>query len=226
MAGLAVTQGLLMLSHNTAAALFPAALNAGVLAEWVRRTTAAETAEGLRALDEERFWHGWLAVQAAALLIWLPWGPAFWRQMQTVYGDFWIQPPTGYGVWLAFHNFNLAFPQGWFPGSPWWDLLYWGLAGLGLWALWRQGAAAALLATLFLLPALLELALSLRRPIFSDRTLIWTTLPYYLLIGAGLAQLWEGRPQGSPLRAAGARGEEGFRHGVLDGGRRERRVWR
>ncbi len=186
MGGLAVTQALLMLTHNTAALLFPAALNAGVVGAFWGERSSAQDAGDVGALGEKRFALRWLAVQAAALLLWLPWGPAFWAQAQTVYHEFWIQPPTGYSVWLAFHNFNLAFPEGWFPGAPWWDLLYWGLALCGAWALRRQRAIAVLLAALFCMPPTLELLAGLRRPVFSDRTLIWTTLPYYLLIAAGL----------------------------------------
>ena len=34
-----------------------------------------------------------------------------------------------------------------------------------------------------------ELILSIRRPIFYDRTLIWTTIPLFLVLAAGIAQL-------------------------------------
>ena len=40
-----------------------------------------------------------------------------------------------------------------------------------------------------LLPFVGELLVSLRRPIFYERTLIWTTLPYYLLLALGIEQL-------------------------------------
>jgi hypothetical protein len=45
------------------------------------------------------------------------------------------------------------------------------------------------LAALFAIPFLGELIVSLRRPIFFDRTLIWTTIPLYLVLAAGVAQL-------------------------------------
>jgi hypothetical protein len=45
------------------------------------------------------------------------------------------------------------------------------------------------LATLFVVPFLGELIVSLRRPIFYDRTLIWTTIPLFLLLAAGIVQL-------------------------------------
>ena len=45
------------------------------------------------------------------------------------------------------------------------------------------------LAALFAIPILGELIVSLRRPIFYDRTLIWITIPLFLVLAAGIAQL-------------------------------------
>ena len=45
------------------------------------------------------------------------------------------------------------------------------------------------LAALFAVPFLGELIVSIRRPIFMDRTLIWITIPMFLLLAAGIAQL-------------------------------------
>ena len=45
------------------------------------------------------------------------------------------------------------------------------------------------LAALFAIPFLGELIVSIRRPIFYDRTLIWTTIPLFLVLAAGIAQL-------------------------------------
>ena len=43
--------------------------------------------------------------------------------------------------------------------------------------------------TLFAVPVLGELIVSIRRPIFIDRTLIWITIPMFLVLAAGIAQL-------------------------------------
>jgi mannosyltransferase len=201
MIGMGCAQAALMLTHNTAAMFVPLALNAAVLGPYLwsgRRRVAA-----LPALNEARFLRGWLTVQVIVFAVWLPWLPRFIHQAATVYEDFWIEPLTGYFVWLTFHNFNLAYPDGWFPGSPWWDFLYWGLAIVGLIALRRRGAVAFLLATLFLGPAVAEVVISLWRPILYDRTLAWTTLPYYLLIGAGVYCV-----AGAAGRAGGNSGRE------------------
>lgn len=45
------------------------------------------------------------------------------------------------------------------------------------------------LAALFAVPILGELIVSIRRPIFFDKTLIWTTIPLLLVLAAGIAQL-------------------------------------
>jgi hypothetical protein len=47
----------------------------------------------------------------------------------------------------------------------------------------------ALLAALFCTPIAGEWLVSLRRPIFDDRTLIWATIPLYLALAAGIAGL-------------------------------------
>ena len=79
------------------------------------------------------------------------------------------------------------------PEQITWTNLIWGLYGLlallGLWRFRRRPAIIGLLLTLFLAPAIGELLVSLRRPLFYDRTLIWITIPLYLLLAAGVNQL-------------------------------------
>lgn len=197
--GLAVAQAATMLTHNTAAAFFPLALNLGVLALWAveRRQPSATHLPGL---DHPGFLRRWLGCQALALLLWSPWSWAFVEQARLVDQEFWILPPTLGTVWAAFRDFNVAH-LGAPAGLP--------LAALGatvggllaLYGLSRQrGGLGLLLASLFLVPALGELAVSLRRPIFSDRTLIWTTLAYYLLVALGLGKL----ARAGRIRLAGA----------------------
>ncbi len=48
------------------------------------------------------------------------------------------------------------------------------------------GGTAILLACLFVIPHLIALAVSMRSPVYAERPLIWTTLPYFMLIGAGI----------------------------------------
>jgi type IV secretory pathway VirB2 component (pilin) len=60
---------------------------------------------------------------------------------------------------------------------------------LGAIYLRRRLALLAFLVTMMAAPFIGELLVSLRRPIFYDRTLIWTTIPLFLLLAAGLLQL-------------------------------------
>jgi hypothetical protein len=60
--------------------------------------------------------------------------------------------------------------------------------GFGLVYFRRKLSQFWLLAALFAIPWLGELIISLHRPIFADRTLIWTTIPLYLVLAAGVTQ--------------------------------------
>ncbi len=54
--------------------------------------------------------------------------------------------------------------------------------------------AAVLIVCLFLVPHIVALLVSMRSPIYAERPLIWTTLPYFVLVSAGI------RVVGGPLR--------------------------
>jgi hypothetical protein len=89
-------------------------------------------------------------------------------------------------VWLALGNLTYAYLPDWLPQR---DYLAWLALGLVVWGIWQWRRSLALtwvLLVLWLLPPAVELLASLRRPIFYDRTIIWTTLPYYLLIARGI----------------------------------------
>ena len=68
------------------------------------------------------------------------------------------------------------------------------------------GGTAILLVCLFALPHIIALVVSMRRPIYAERPLIWTTLPYFLLIAWGIR--WLGGSSLARLTAA-ARGGAG-----------------
>ncbi len=183
--GLALAQTAIMLTHNSAAIFFPLALNSiigGVrLWHWWAGTLSA-----LPALGKSGFLRRWLAMQLLAVLGWLPWSGPFFIQSSMVDQEFWIAPPTVASVYETLHTFTFAFLPGWSPMIMSLNVGCWLLAGLGAWSLRRTPERACLLVALWLLPLCGELLISLRRPIFSDRTLIWTTLPYYLLLAIGI----------------------------------------
>ena len=131
----------------------------------------------------------WLLAQAGVFLLWSPWLVAFILQSMGVYREFWIPSPTWQTVVDTVRTFLSDFLP---PGVRWpavvWGL-YWALATLGLLYFRRRPAILALLFVLFLTPFVGEWLVSLRRPIFYDRTLIWTSIPLYLVLAAGIRQL-------------------------------------
>ena len=190
-----------MLSHNTAV-FFPIAVNifvAGLLLVKVLRPrvsgfkvsgfTLGGEPETLNLKPETRFLRNWLLAQVGVFLLWSPWLAAFVVQSMGVYREFWIPSPTWQTVVDAVKTFLSAFlpPRIRWPQVVWW--LYAVLALLGLVHFRRRPARVALLFVLILTPFVGEWLVSLRRPIFYDRTLIWTSLPLYLLLAAGMRQL-------------------------------------
>lgn len=194
----ALFTALAMLSHNTALLLW-VAINLGVGGVWLVQRLRRRTADALQ-LPSLR---SWLLGQAGVLLFWSPWALSFWRQARMVDNEFWIQPPTRAVIAGTLRTFF----SDWLPaGSDWlWPLVAVALL-LGIAGAWRRAGAATLLLLLAATPFALELLISLRRPIFYDRTLIWTTLPLFLLLGAGLNLLPVGGRWAAahwPARAAG-----------------------
>lgn len=187
--GLAVSQAAVMLTHNTAAVFFPLALNLplfGIIRHRHEPSAADREASPQRASNHPRFLRYWLRTQLLALLLWSPWAIPFVRQSIGVARRFWIRPPTAGKVWETLHTFNFAFLPSAFPLTPVWILVYLGLAGLGLQRLRQRKEWRPWLLSLLLTPIVGELLVSLYRPIYRDRTLIWATLPYYLFLALGL----------------------------------------
>lgn len=72
------------------------------------------------------------------------------------------------------------------------QIMTWVLCGvllLGLVYFRKKLSVLLFLVILFATPVLGELIVSFRRPIFLDRTLIWITIPMFLVLAAGIAQL-------------------------------------
>jgi uncharacterized membrane protein len=184
--GMIVFTTLTMLSHNTAI-FFPIAVGlfiAGVFGApaLVRRV------RGGQALAPDQRLRNWSIALAAALLLWLPWLPSFLVQSRRVDNEFWIPQPTLKSVLETWRDFASAFVP---SGSFAWPLAlaFAVVALLGVWRLRRQPAVLTLLLLLIVVPFAGELLVSMRRPIFYTRTLIWASIPFYLLLAAGLAQL-------------------------------------
>jgi mannosyltransferase len=182
---LAVAEAAAMLTHNTATILVPLTLNVAIGGLWLAQHRGWLTIH-LPEIDQPKFLRRWLLSQTGALLLWLPWALPFVRQVQVVDSAFWITPPNSGAIWAAVVSLTFAYLPDWLPLRDSWAWL--GIA-LALWGIWRwriRSALTWLLITLWLLPPIVELLVSVRRPIFYDRTIIWTTLPYYLLIARGI----------------------------------------
>jgi mannosyltransferase len=128
----------------------------------------------------------WLLAQAGVLLLWSPWLPAFISQSLGVYREFWLPAPTlemVAGTVGAFVGGLLPLPL---SAIYAFGVLCMVLVLLGLLHFRCEPARAALLLVVFATPILGEWLVSQWRPIFYERTLIWASLPLYVLLGAGI----------------------------------------
>lgn len=174
-----------LLTHNVSVFL-PLAANLLVLGLFVVRGAGPRF---FQPPISNRFLRNWLLTQAGVLLLWSPWLPAFITQSLGVYRGFWLPELTWAkvgGVLLEFVSEFLPLPLGALGvvGG-----LYIGLAVLGLITLRRRPVLVVFSLTLFAVPFAGELLVSLRRPIFYGRTLIWISLPLYVLLAAGIRKL-------------------------------------
>jgi uncharacterized membrane protein len=191
--GLIIFTTLTMLGHNTAL-FFPLALGLfiagafGVPALAARFAARPGQAGGLNRQRPEQRLRGWSMALGASLLLWLPWLPGFLVQIRRVDQEFWIPAPTLMSVLGTWRDFASAYGPGGRYLAPI-LLAFGGVALLGAWRLRRRPALLALLLLLIIVPFAGELLASLRRPIYYTRTLIWASIPFYLLLAAGLVGL-------------------------------------
>ena len=174
-----------MFSHNTAV-FFPLATNIFVLGLMLyQRFKKAGSQPAFQAPS----FGNWVMAQIVILVIWSPWIVSFIKQASAVNQRFWIPAPTWDAVIRTIKAFLV--PSWQFPAN--YVMVIWTLYVvvliLGVVHFRKKFSQFLFLATLFAIPFLGELIVSIRRPIFYDRTLIWTTIPLYLLLAAGVAQL-------------------------------------
>jgi uncharacterized membrane protein len=173
-------------THNTAV-LFLLAVNLFVLGLMLSERTQKPGSP--RSFQSPSF-GDWAKAQVGILLLWSPWIVVFVQQARVVDQRFWIPEPTWESVVRVlglFLNTSTTYLEG---GQA---LVVWGiyllLLGLGVLYFRKRMSQFWFLALLFAVPVLGELIVSLRRPIFSDRTLIWITIPLFLVLAAGIVQL-------------------------------------
>jgi hypothetical protein len=174
-----------LLTHNTAV-LFILAINIFVLGLMLfQRIKKPGSPPGMQATSLGN----WVKSQIAIFLLWSPWIVAFIQQVNRVYQEFWVPKPTwGSVTWVLGSFLN----EDWLirPSQvllSW--ILYTLVLCLGLVYFRKNLVRFLFLAALFAIPFLGELIVSIRRPIFLDRTLIWITIPLFLVVAAGIAQL-------------------------------------
>lgn len=173
-----------MFTHNTAV-FFLLAANVYVLGLMLVQQKMRPGTQP--AFQAPSFWN-WVKAQVGIFLLWSPWIPAFIKQSGAVYQRFWIPDPTWDGViqlLKAFLNSAAPIPAG--QAAVIWTLYVLVLC-LGLAHFRKKISHLVFLAALFAVPFLGELVVSIWRPIFLGRTLIWITIPLFLLLAAGVAQ--------------------------------------
>ncbi|MBN1887822.1 MAG: glycosyltransferase family 39 protein [Thermoflexales bacterium] len=175
-----------MLTHNTSV-LFLLATNIFVLGLMLfQRITKSGSLPAFQAPS----FGNWVKAQIGIFLLWSPWIVAFINQASRVYQRFWIPKPSRdivIRVLEFFLNPSLSYLQG--SQVMVMRILYALVLCLGLLHYRKKISRFLFLAALFAVPFLGELIVSIRRPVFLDRTLIWITIPLFLVLAAGIAQL-------------------------------------
>jgi len=172
-----------LLSHNTAV-LFPLATNIFVLGLMLfQRLNKSGSQPDFQAPS----FGNWMKAQIGIFLLWSPWIFPFIQQASRVYQEFWLPKPDWDTVTrtLRYLSSNLVPSQ----GSQVMTWILCAVLCLGLVYYRKKLSIFLFLAALFAVPFLGELIVSIRRPIFIDRTLIWITIPLFLVLAAGMAQL-------------------------------------
>ena len=173
-----------MLSHNTAV-FFLVATNIFVLGLMLfQRIKKSGPPPAFQAPSLAN----WVKAQIGIFLLWSPWIFVFVQQASRVYQEFWIPEPT----WDTISQTLRSLLNASAPGQASQVIMMWILCVvlcLGLVYYRKKLSIFLFLATLFAVPFLGELIVSILRPIFYGRTLIWITIPLFLLLAAGIAQL-------------------------------------
>ncbi len=172
-----------LLTHNTAV-FFSLATNIFVLGLILfQRVNKAEAQTDFQAPS----FANWIKAQIVIFFLWSPWLFNFIKQVRRVDQEFWLPKPDWDTVIQTLRALlNASAPT---QAS---QIMTWILCAvlfLGLVYYRKKLSTFLFLATLFAIPVLGELIVSIRRPIFYDKTLIWITIPMFLVLAAGIAQL-------------------------------------
>ena len=129
-----------------------------------------------------RFWLAQLAVACC----WLPYFPSRFATIGTVVDHFWIPPVTLRYITASLSRQFLGHQ----PWVPWWPLLVgfpiFVLFCAGVWRARRQPTLLALLLLVIVVPQLILLVVSLWRPLWGERYVIYVTPLLLMLVANGL----------------------------------------
>ncbi|MFN8382844.1 MAG: glycosyltransferase family 39 protein [Anaerolineales bacterium] len=172
-----------LLTHNTAVFFF-IAINIFVLG--LMLVQRKKQSESLHAFQAPSLGN-WIKAQFGIFLLWSPWLLIFIKQASRVNQEFWIPKPTWETVTKTLRSLlNPSAPSQTSQVMIW---IMCALLCLGLVYYRKKLSIFLFLTTLFAVPVLGELLVSMRRPIFLDKTLIWITIPLFLAFAAGISQL-------------------------------------
>ncbi|WP_392535996.1 glycosyltransferase family 39 protein [Nostoc sp. C117] len=151
--------------HNTAV-LLPILANVVVLVWWATKGCFSK-----------KFFLNWSVANVIWILIWSWWIPKIIQQTAVTLSDFWIPYPT---IQIFFTTLISLY------GSEYYLLLISGLAVLGI-LYWRhQPTKSGLTVTLSIGTILLGFLISFKRSIFITKIFLWTTIPFFVLVAAGI----------------------------------------
>jgi hypothetical protein len=172
-----------LLSHNTAV-FFALAINIFVLDLILFQRL---NKSGSQPAFQPPSFGNWVKAQVGIFFLWSPWLFVFIQQARRVDQEFWLPKPS----WDTFTQTLRALLNASAPGQIS-QVMTWILCAVlcfGLVSYRKKLSIFFFLAALFAIPVLGELIVSMRQPIFLGRTLIWITIPLFLILAAGIAQL-------------------------------------
>ena len=139
-------------------------------------------------LDRQNLIRNWSLALGAIVLCWIPWLPRMAGQARGVLADYWIPAPDLNRVIETLGALYLPLDEP-FPLYVGTSLLVTRLWALGLFQWRRNYRWAVFLLVLVAAPITGVLLVSLVQPVFLARTLIWTTIPFYVTLAAGVLSL-------------------------------------
>lgn len=128
----------------------------------------------------KQFFFNWIVTNLIPILLWSWWLPKMLYQAVVTLQDFWIPEPTFRTLIKTLIGLY---------GNKYSFLIILGLALLGIWYWRHQLIKINLTITFGLGTIILAFLISLWRPIFIIRIFIWTIVPSFILIAAGVLSL-------------------------------------